>query len=257
MSNAIYVIMQETFLVLRRDRIFIPALIAGLLITIMANLASDWSIEDFRKILFDVGTFGFQMTGSLVAIFWGTKLIHDAKQDGSIEQQLAAPISRGSWLIGRFLGLAQCLLVIAVIFTTLWQVFMLLNNFGLMNPKHLTIFGFMFLGWLVLAAMAMFFASFCGSGVAMFSSICLWFGGLMTNLVYQNLPINIGSTSKFAVSALARAWDLQQFNLINEVYTRDIMVHSELWYRFGYGIGLIAVLLTISTIGFNKKDVIS
>ncbi len=255
MNQPILVLANETFLLLRRDKIFLPIIFSGLMITLLANLASDWSIEDFSKILFDVGVFGFQLTGSLVAIFWGTKLIHDSAQDGSVELHLAAPISRASWVIGRYLGLAASLTSMAIIFLAFWQSFMLLNDFGLMTPKHFAIFGFMLQGWLVLAAMAMFFASFCGSGIALFSSVSLWFAGLVTNLVYQNLPTNTAEHTKAIVNTLARVWDLQQFNLISEVYTRDIMITSELWYRFTYGAGLVAILITFTSIWFSKRDI--
>src|SRR5690606_2914998 len=147
----------------------------GLAIAFLANLASDWSVGDFTKILFDVGAFGYQITGSLVAIFWGTKLINDAQRDGSIELYLAAPIPRGVWLLGRFVGLCLSLIFLAVILLAFWQATMLLNDFELMTAKQFSVFGFMLLGWLVLAALSMFFASFCGQGVALFASISLWF----------------------------------------------------------------------------------
>jgi Cu-processing system permease protein len=255
MNHPILILMNETFLLLRRDKIFLPVLVSGFLITLLANLASDWSIEDFSKILFDVGIFGFQFTGSFVAIFWGSKLIHDSKQDGSVELSLAAPVSRSSWIIGRYLGLSISLALMTFIFLVFWQFFMALNDFGMMSAQHYTIFGFMYLGWLVIAAMSMFFASFCGTGVALFSSMSLWFAGLVTNLVYQNLSPTTAPHIKTVVNTLARIWDLQQFNLINEIYTRDIMVASELGYRLLYGIGLISVLITMTSIWFTKRDI--
>src|SRR5690606_34381136 len=112
-AKVVSVIAWETFVLLRRDKIFVPALVISLLISVLANLASDWSVEDFEKILFDIGFFGFQMTGSLVAIFWGAKIISDSRQEGSLEVQLAAPISRGSWIIGKYAGLCLCLVVLA------------------------------------------------------------------------------------------------------------------------------------------------
>ncbi len=54
-SRTLSVISWETFVLLRRDKVFVPALVASLLISAFANLASDWSVEDFTKILFDIG----------------------------------------------------------------------------------------------------------------------------------------------------------------------------------------------------------
>ena len=40
-----------TFLRLTRDRIFIPAIVVGMFLMLLATLASDWGIEEFHKIL--------------------------------------------------------------------------------------------------------------------------------------------------------------------------------------------------------------
>jgi ABC-type transport system involved in multi-copper enzyme maturation permease subunit len=257
MMKSIYVVIKETILLLRRDRIFLPAIFGGIAIAIMANFASDWSIENFTKILFDVGAFGFQITGSLVAIFWGTKLINDAQRDGSIELYLAAPIPRSAWVIGRFIGLAVSLMILAVILLFFWQSTMWLNNFPFMDGPQFSVFGFMLLGWLVLAALSMFFASFCGQGVALFATISLWVTGLLNNLVYQNLGPESSPLAKGVVLVLARFWDLQQFNVVEFINTPSFWQTSEVVYRLAYGGGLIAILLTGAAIWFSKRDVIS
>jgi small neutral amino acid transporter SnatA (MarC family) len=81
---------KESFLMLRRDRIFFPIIIAGLSIAVFANIASNWSMEDFDKILFVVGIAGFRITGGIVSILWGVRLITDPLQDRSIELRIAA-----------------------------------------------------------------------------------------------------------------------------------------------------------------------
>ena len=39
---------KESFLILRRDKIFVPVVVAGLAIAYFANLASGWGLEDFE-----------------------------------------------------------------------------------------------------------------------------------------------------------------------------------------------------------------
>ena len=110
----------QNWTLLRRDQIVRAVAVAGVVITALAGLASTWSIEDRVKILFDVGYFGIQLLGSLTALFWGAKMVSDSRQDGAIEWQLAAPLSRTSWLLGKYLGLALTQLVLAAMLLFFW-----------------------------------------------------------------------------------------------------------------------------------------
>jgi ABC-type transport system involved in multi-copper enzyme maturation permease subunit len=250
----IYYIARETFLLLRRDKIFLPAAIAGLLIAVFALLASNWSIEAFEKVLFDIGVFGFQFTGSIVALFWGHRMIADSRQDGALEVQLASPVSRTSWLLGKFFGLAVCLLFLGVIMLSVWQAVMLFSRFGWMTPQQLVTLAFTILGWLVLASTALFFATFCRPQVALFATLCLWICGLTSFLIAQSLTPETPPVTRRAVEFLARIWDFQQFNLVDWSNKLIVVSHQELILRGLYGIVLILVLQTTASITFQNRD---
>ena len=85
---------KESFLMLRRDRVFTPMMIVGVAIALFANTASGWTIEEYEKILFDIGIAGFRVTGAVVAMLWGVRLITDPLHDRSIELRIAAPSAR-------------------------------------------------------------------------------------------------------------------------------------------------------------------
>lgn len=248
-------ITSESFLLLRRDKIFLPALIGGFLVVVLANLASDWSIEDFSKILFDIGTFGFHLIGSIVALFWGTKSVVDSRKDGSLEVELAAPIGRSVWLGGKFAGLCLSLVFLGSLLIALWQAVMLVNNFGWMTKHQLVIFGFLSLGWIVCASIATFFATFCSTAVALFSSVCLWLVGLSTAGVKRVLAPEAPLVTRQVTKALARFWDLQQFNLSDFAAKTEFPSNQELLWRLGYGIALVLFLFTLSCVVFNERDV--
>lgn len=255
MLRALRIVAFEAFTLLRRDRIFFPALLAAVVVAAFANVASDWSVEDFTKILYDIGYFGFQLTGSLVAIFWGIKAVTDSRSEGALEVQLAAPVSRSTWLVGKYLGLAACLALLAVVLTALWQLFMSLNGFGTMTRAQLLVFAYMGLGWLVLGAMAMLFASFLRQGVATFAALAMWLAGLATSLVANTLAPEAPEATKRVVKGMARAWDLQQFNLIDHVLTPNWLLPPELGYRAAYGVLLVFALITLACLVFSRRDV--
>jgi Cu-processing system permease protein len=249
------VISWETFVLLRRDKVFVPALVASLLISAFANLASDWSVEDFTKILFDIGFFGFQITGSLVAIFWGAKIISDSRQEGSLEVQLSAPISRGTWIIGKYIGLSICLITVGVILFAIWQGLMLLNQFGWMTQNQIVCYLFMVLSWLVQGALAIMLASFMGQAIAMFSTLCLWLTGMASSLVANTVSPDSSLLTKTITSGIARFWDFQQFNLVNFIQDNNWLGSQELAYRAAYGVLLILVQISLSVTIFSSRDV--
>lgn len=256
MISALATVTSESFLLLRRDRVFVPALFAGLVISGFAHTASYWGMEDFDRILFDIGAFGIQLTGSLVALFWGTKLLTEARRDGSVEVELAAPISRPVWLIGKFLGLVLSLLFLAAGLIAIWQVVLLLRGEGWMaRPEALT-FAYMTLGWLVIGSMGLFLSSFAGHAVALFGAAALWIAGLVTRLVSETLLNSASETTRAVVASLARVWDLQQFNLTEWVSRGSLPPDAELALRAAYGGLLIAAFLTAACITLQKRDIV-
>lgn len=257
MLNAIRLVAHEQFLLLRRDKIFVPVVVATALVAWLANLASEWSVNEFEKVLYDIGYFGFQMTGSLVALFWGVKSVNDSRQEGSIEFELAAPVGRTSWLVGKYLGLAACLLLYGVVLLWIWQTFCLVFDFGWMTPMQVCVFLFMILGWLVVAAVAVFCASFMSQAFALFVGLALWVVGLAAALVAHTMSPEAPPVTQLIVSSTTRIWDFQQFNLIDHALRKQILPLAELGYRAAYGGLLILSLMTLACLIFRRRDVIN
>ena len=232
-------------------------MIAGALIAGFANIASDWSVEDFSKILFDVGGFGFVLTGSLVAMFWGTKVVGDARADGAVEVELATPIGRSSWLIGKFIGISLALILLGALLLVIWQAIMLLNHFGWMTPSQLRIMSLMIMGWLVTAASAVFFSSFAGQTVAVFCTFCAWLAGLAVALVSGTLTPDTSPFTRSVIETVSRVWDLQQFNAISLAVSEQGLQAADFGLRTLYGAMLISVLVTGGCMIFARKDLIN
>lgn len=255
MLRPLFVTASTTLVLLRRDRIFVPVLLAAIGISFFAQIASDWGVEEFSKILNDIGFFGFQITGSVVALFWGIKMVTDSRTEGAIEVELAAPIDRKTWLIGKYLGLLACLLVLGAMILIGWQGMMLLNNFGWMSLAELTAFGFTVLGWAVLGAVALLFGCLMRQAVALFVTLALWLAGLSSALVANTLPPGSSPLTKKIMVGLARAWDLQQFNLVSSAVSGAPLPWTELSWRLSYGILLIIFTLSLACVFFSRRDV--
>lgn len=253
--HALFVVTREAFILLKRDRVFLPALAFGIAVVILANLASDWSVAEFWKILFDVGYFGFQIMGLAGAVFWGIKSIADSRHQGALEVQLAAPVGRSVWLVGKYLGLACALVLLWAVLLAMWWGVMVLNNMGHMTGPQLTAFAVMLIGWLVVAALATLFASCTGQAVAMFATVAAIVVGLASSLVAATLSPETGNTMRTAVRGVARVWDLQQFNLVSRAVDGNFPDQTEIMTRAAYGGVLIILLITLACLVFARRDV--
>ncbi len=255
--KALIAITKETFLRLRRDKIFSPAILVGLSLLGLSGLASYWGIEEFFKILYDLGTASFQLTGSTVAIFWGTKLIADSRQEGSLEVQLASPVSRSVWLLGKFFGLSLALTVLALIFLIGWQGVFWSYGIGWLSARDLLIFALLTMSWFVMGATSILFASFTSQGVALFCSGWSFLTGLVSAPIAQALAPETPAATRKLVETLASFWNLHLFNL-SSLYT-----HSEplsdlfLLTRFSYGFLLIALSVSLACLLFQNRDLIA
>lgn len=237
-----------------RDKIFLPTLILGILIVLLANLASEWVLEDYRKVLFDIGDTGFTFLGSILAIFWGTKSISDSKTEGSLEVQLSGGVSRTTWLVSKYLGLVISLIFIGISLVIAWQFFMLLNDFGYMTNIQLISFGFIILTWCIMASVSVFFASFASQGTAIFSSIALWIIGLIASPVLKTLPQTASPITKQVVDAVYWGFNLQQFNIPYNLDTTINTVRESLLWSGLQGLSIILVFILTATFIFQKQD---
>jgi len=252
----VYSTMLETFRLQRRDKIFVPAAVTGFGLLMFANLASSWGIENYSKILFNVGTAGFHFTGAMVALLWGSKLLSDSRSDGSIEIQLAGPINRSAWLVGKYLGLVLSLSLLGLILVGAWQVLFLATDLTWLRERDLVIFGMYALEWFLIGAIAFFFASFSSSAITLFSTVCLWLAGLSSAVASSIMPPQTSAAVQQLIEFIARYWNLQQFNLAAYALTEEFLSHTEIGERLAYGFLLIAILITAAAVIFKRRSLI-
>ena len=256
--RTIFAVASETFLRLRRDKVFVPALLIGIGLLGLTGLASFWGVEEFFKILYDLGTAAYLFTGATVAIFWGNKIVSDSKQEGSLEVQLASPIGRSTWLIGKFLGLFGALILLAIGFLIAWQGIYLGYGMGWINHYDLWMFALLTVVWFVLAALSIFFATLATQAVALFCSIWMFVCGLISGPILQALSPETPESTKKVVGLIAGIWNLHLFNISQSIsqYHRPELPF-DIGLRFGYGALLCAFFLTAACFAFQKRDIIA
>jgi ABC-type transport system involved in multi-copper enzyme maturation permease subunit len=254
--KAFFAVVRQTTLLLRRDRVAIPMLVLGASMGIVANVVSDLSVEDFRKILIDTSAAAFQIVGVLTALIWGTKVVADASGDGSLEVYLATPVPRELWLIGRFVGVAITLAEFAAALVAVWQALNFINGYGWFSTAELWMFALFTCQWILVAAVGMALSAHTNLAISLFAGLTAWLAGILAPLVLQALPPQTDPATKFVVSALARFWNLDQFNVVSQATTGTWLATSELNARLLFALSATAAIVGVSAVVFGKKDIL-
>lgn len=255
--NVILTVTRDHIRLLRRDRIFIPALIIGFVLVQIAIGLSEMSIENLDQVMFNFAHLAYTLTGSTIAVLWGSSMISESRKDGSIETILASPISRSSLVIGKFLALIVTLSIFAILVTGFMQASMWMQNFGWLSHNQLFALGFSVMGWFLVAAVALFFSSIAGTSIALFCSGSAWLLGILSSPIYQSMAQQkMNPLTKSVMKYTAYVWDLQRFNLSELIY-RDVAIGwRQVSEHFAYGLTTIVFLIVTTCLFMTRRDLV-
>lgn len=98
-----------------RDRVLYNLVLFVLLLTAAAIFLSDLSGGQERKVIVDLGLSAMLLFGVFIAIFVGVGLVYKEIERRTIYTIFAKPVSRGEFIVGKYLGLCLTLLVNVVV----------------------------------------------------------------------------------------------------------------------------------------------
>jgi ABC-type transport system involved in multi-copper enzyme maturation permease subunit len=245
-------IARETFLSLKRDKIFQPLSIIIAAAVGVAIFAADWSLESRSQVYHDIVVFIFQVSGALISMIWGVKIISDSKQDGSIELSMSRPLSRSRWLFGRMLGLFFSLLAMSVVTGLIWRLGAIVYDIETNIPWFSIALAQTTLLWFITGAVAIFMSSFTGAGTALFASISIWILGLLTRPIATGLVGGSNPAAKQFTEFLAKLWSLS--SLIPESHGTIISVQARQQTAL-YALAILAALYFMGAAFAHFKDI--
>src|SRR3977135_3121775 len=115
MLKRIIAIMCNAFREAVRDRVLYNLVLFVLLLTAAAVFLGDLSGGQERKIVVDLGLSALLLFGVFIAIFVGVGLVYKEIERRTVYAIFSKPVSRGEFLIGKYLGLCLTLLFNVVV----------------------------------------------------------------------------------------------------------------------------------------------
>ena len=230
--KALLAISLDSYKKLYRDKVFIPAVAIAIFMMIAAIIVSDFGVQEVYKYIYDLASSSYLFVGCLTGIFWGTNLVADARIDGSMETQLSTPISRSTWIIGKFTGLFMVKILLSLILICFWQILFISLDYGTFSFSSVLAFVSLSLCWLSIDALTILLSVITSKSVALFSCFTLFLIGLMSGPIYQTLSPKTDPLTRQIVSNFTGIWDLSFFNLSQYLIAEKVISTTIFLPRF-------------------------
>jgi Cu-processing system permease protein len=180
--NRIRAVAANTFRETVRERVLYNLLAFAILMTLSGLLLGQLSIRQDEKIIKDIGLASMDLFGTVIALFIGVGLVSKEIERRSLYPLLAKPITRDEFFLGKFFGLAFTLLVnisamAAGLFLTL-----LATRRGV-DPGLLRAIYPIFLGLLLVVALAMLFSTVTSPALSAIGTLGLVIAGRFSDVI--------------------------------------------------------------------------
>src|SRR5205814_864357 len=207
-SRIVRVIAFNTIRELLRNKLLYNLLFFAVLLIASSLFIAQLTIGQWDRITLDMGLGAAELSGVLIAILIGVSVVAGEIERKTIFPTLAKPVSRGSFIAGRYAGLAAMLAINVAVMTLSVAVVLRLAGYSLSRTASTAAF-LIFIELLVMAAAAIFFSSFTTPILASAFSLSLFLIGHL-----------VGSLRAFAdrtKSGAARAVTLAAYRVLPDL----------------------------------------
>jgi ABC-type transport system involved in multi-copper enzyme maturation permease subunit len=240
----------NTFREAMRARVLYVLLAAGVLTMSTATLMSPLALGEGVRITKDVGLTTIDVLGLLIITLLGTTIVYKEIEKRTIVVLLSKPIRRFEFVLGKFVGLSLCLLLVVVVETAFLEAAVLLTT-GAIDPRLVAGAGMGFMMLITVNAVAVMYSSFAGPLVAAFLTFSTFVAG---NLVDQLA----GFAAQHDVAALRYVFyalpNLASMDVRAEVVHGFAFDPAGLGLAIAHGLSYAAGALLIAVMAFRNRE---
>jgi ABC-type transport system involved in multi-copper enzyme maturation permease subunit len=236
-----------------RERVLYNLVFFAVLMTLSGLLLDKLSVRQDEKIVKDLGLASIELFGTLIAIFVGVGLVAKELERRSLYPLLAKPLSRDEFILGKFLGLSLTLLVNAAVMALGLHATLLLTR-GSFDPRLLAAVLAIYLGLLVVVALALFFSTLTSPALAAVCTVSTVVAGRFSDVVYNMkdvIPDAPVALIKFLYYALP---NFRNFDLKDRVVYGDPVAAADLAWIAAYAAVYGGLLLVATVLAFRRKE---
>ena len=240
-----------------RDRVLYNLVLFVLLLTGAAVFIGELSGGQERKIIVDLGLSAMLLFGVFIAIFVGVGLVYKEIERRTVYTILAKPVSRGEFLVGKYLGLCLTLLVNVLVMGAGVSLALLYVSWG-MDPLILSIWPailLIFVELMILTAVALLFSSFSSPALSALLTFFVFIIGHFSGDL-KSLANSMGSTSsRWVFNGLYYLLpNLANLSIITPTAHGDVPGVAYLMSAILYSLMYVVVVLAAATLVFSRRN---
>jgi len=237
-----------------RSKLLYALLFFAVVLILSGAVLAQLSYVEGERILQDVGMGAVRLFGVAIAILVGINLIHREVDRRTVYTILSKPLSRGDFLVGKFLGLVMTIWLQMAIMGSAF-VAVSVASAAPLTPAHAAFFALTAVELALVVGVATLFSAFTTPVLAAFFTTGVWVVGHLTRQLRD-----LGARSESAFVDWA-AWlahrvlpDLEAFNLASEAAHGLPVVSSDWVLPALYGAGYLTLVLFAAVAIFERRD---
>ena len=257
------VIAFNTFRESIRDKILYNIGLLAVALAFFSIVLGEWSVFDRAYVIKSTTLSVMSLSGLLISIFVGISLVQKEIQRRTVLTLLSKPISRASFIVGKYFGLLAVVLVHLFLLTVIFYVILLCTNAS-PTLSILTAVYMIFCEMAVVIAVALLFSSFSSTVLSALFTLGIYFAGHLSNQLLEQVRFasrmgEMGNAStaileKTAVVIHAVFPGLYRFNITNYVVHGLALPDMYVFWNSLYALGYVGVFLGVASWWFSRRD---
>ena len=251
--NRLAAVAANTFRETVRERVLYNLVFFAILMTLAGLVLRQLSIRQDEKVLKDIGLAAMDLFGTLIAIFIGVGLVSKEIERRSLYPLLVKPLSRGEFFLGKFAGLAFTLLVNLAVMTVGLYATLLATGWGA-DPLLLAAVYPIFLGLLLVVALAMLFSTLTSSTLASVFTVGVVIAGRFSDVVRNMREVMPGTPGWLSGILYAVIPNFRNFDFKDRVTYGDPVPPDVLIWVTVYAAAYVVIILGLGLASFRSRD---
>src|SRR5690349_1194048 len=256
MNTRILHIATNTFREAVRDRVLYNLIAFALLLTGVAVLVGQISIDIEKLVVINLGLTAVSLFGIVIAIFIGIGLVSKEIDKRTLYTVLSRPVRRWEFIAGKFFGLAGTLVVNTVlmaigVFAALLYVS---RHFVGSDASILTAIYFIVLQFAVITALALFFSSFSSPLLSAVFTFSLFVIGTFSEDLRGFAKMAHGLTGLLATGISYVVPNFSALNIIDQVAHGHGVAMELIGLNTAYALIYTLAVLAAATLIFERRS---
>ncbi len=254
MFNTVVVIATNTFRETIRNKILYNILLFAIVTIALSISFGQWSVFARVMVMNDLGLFAMSLSGLLLSIFIGSSMLGKEISGHTIYMMATRPIERSAILIGKFLGVYATLFLNFLLMGVAFAVSLYLAE-GTVGISHLQALTLLFVEMGVILSASLLFSVLSSPTLAAIFTLGFYIIGHLNELAsIEHVLENSGNLAIVVKLINIILPNLDHFNIRSAVVFGESLPFSVIGLASLYGVLYVAIMLLLSTLAFEKKD---